>query len=234
MKRFILASIVVILIISNSYSQTIDWDGRIFEISGVKASVVQLNGEDVLRLERDLESIPFDIDNLVSTVDEPTYVKLKDFTMTDGIFEVKVLSRILDPTPFPSSQGFIGVAFRINEDNSGFESIYLRPNIGRSESQMARNHTVQYFSYPDFKFEKLRGAEYRGQYESYADVGLNEWITMRIEVKDKKAALHINNQKYPSFIVGEMLGNTKSGSIGLYVDIGTEGFFKDLKIISEN
>lgn len=157
-------------------------------------------------------------------------MKLKGVRFKDGAFEVKMLSRIQTPTPFPMAQGFIGVAFMVNESNSAFESIYLRPRVGRSDSQFARNHTVQYFSYPDYKFDRLR-KESKGEFETYADVGLDEWITMRIEISGRRAALYLNGQKHPSFIVSEMKGTAEAGSIGLWVDIGTEGYFKDFKII---
>lgn len=212
-------------------AQTIKFEGREFDIDNVKASVVKLKGENVLKVERDLSKLPFDTNRLSATVDLPTFVKLKDFNLENGTIEVKVLSRIQNPSPFANAQGFIGIAFRINEDNSEFESIYLRPKAARADNQFARNHSVQYYAYPDYKFDRLRQEEYNGQYETYADVGLNEWITMRIEINDKKTELYINNQKYPSFIVSEMLGSTKSGSIGLWVDIGTEGYFKDFKIV---
>jgi hypothetical protein len=45
-----------------------------------------------------------------------------------------------------------------------------------------------------------------------------------------KARLFLNNQKTPSFIVNEMFGETKSGNISLWVEVGTVGYFKDLKI----
>jgi len=73
-----------------------------------------------------------------------------------------------------------------------------------------------------------------GEFETYADIGLDEWITMRIEIKDKKATLFLNDKEYPSFIVNEMKGSSETGSIGLWVEIGTEGYFKDLKIIKNN
>jgi hypothetical protein len=82
----------------------------------------------------------------------------------------------------------------------------------------------------NLKFEILRKEEFKGQYETYADVGLNEWITFRLELKNEKIFLYINNQKSPSFIVNERKGKMKSGRIGLWVDIGTIGYFKDLKI----
>ncbi len=69
-----------------------------------------------------------------------------------------------------------------------------------------------------------------GLYETYADVGLDEWITLRIELDGGKARLFINDQKYPSFIVEKMKGSTTNGSVALWVDIGTIGYFKDLKV----
>lgn len=208
-------------------AQSILFEGKEFEVSHVKATVVQLNGEEVLRLERDLESLAFDQKNMGKTVDEPTFVKLKGINLENGIVEVKVLSRIL-PTAPALARGFIGLAFRINADNSAFESIYLRPTNGRANDQFRRNHTIQYFAYPEYKFDRLR-AESKGEYETYADIGLDEWITVRIEFKEKNATLYLNDQEAPAFLVNGMLGSTTSGSIGLWVDIGTEGYFKDLK-----
>lgn len=214
----------------NYFAQTIQFESKEFEISNVKASVIDFEGEKVLKLERDLNKIPFDINHLEKTVDEPTFVKLKNTDFENGTIEVKVYSHIQDPSPFEFAQGFIGLAFSINKDNSAFESIYLRPKAGRSEQQFARNHSVQYYAYPDFKFEKLRQPEFKGQYETYADTGLQEWIKLKIEVQNGRAILYVNDQKFPSFIVNERKGNSRSGNIGLWVDIGTVGYFKDLKI----
>jgi hypothetical protein len=96
---------------------------------------------------------------------------------------------------------------------------------------MFRNHAVQYFSYPHAKFETLRKNYPPGSYEGSAPVALNEWITMRIEVNGETAEMFINNMKYSSFIVDKMLGKVKKGGVGLYVDIATIGYFKDLKVI---
>jgi len=57
-----------------------------------------------------------------------------------------------------------------------------------------------------------------------------EWITLRIELKNGVAVLYVNDQKHPSFVVNERKGKTQSGNMGLWVDIGTIGYFKDLKI----
>ncbi len=231
MNKFVVTALALITAAFSSFGQTIEWEGQELKLSHVNASIVTLKGETVLKVERDLKSLPFDIENLAKTVDEPTYVELKGLKFENGVFEVKMLSRIQTPSPFPMAQGFIGVAFRVNESNSAFESIYLRPRVGRSDNPATRNHTVQYFAYPDYKFDRLR-KESNGEFETHADVGLDEWITMRIEVSGRKAALYLNGQKQPTLVVNEMKGKEVAGSIGLWVDIGTEGYFKDFKIIS--
>ena len=214
------------------HAQTLTWNNQQFEITNVTASLVQLDGEKVLKVERDLKALPFDVNRLEATVDEPTYVKLKNFSLENGTIEVKMLSQIQDPSPFEFAQGFIGIAFRIDEKDSAYESIYLRPKVGRSENQMFRNHTVQYYSYPNYKFDTLRKLE-PGMYETSAPVNINEWITMRIEINGEKAELFINDAKYSNMIVNKMKGSVSNGSIALWVDIGTIGYFKDLKITTK-
>lgn len=212
-------------------AQSIVWEGRTFEPVNVTAQLVMLRGEQVLKVERDLAKLPYDEAREVETVDDRHFLKLKNFEFVDGIFEVKMLSRVQQPAPMPRAQGFIGLYFRVQPDNSAFESIYLRPNVGRADNQAYRNHAVQYFAFPGYKFADLR-KEAAGLYETYADIGLDEWITMRIHVHGERAELYLNDAKYASFIVNRLKGTSKHGTIGLYVDVGTEGYFKDFRIIS--
>jgi hypothetical protein len=212
-----------------TYGQKLKLKNQEFELKNVTGSITELNGEKVLKIERDLKAIPFDVKNLEATVDEPTYAKLTNLDFENGVIEAKMLSQIQDPSPFQFAQGFIGVAFRISEMDSAFESIYLRPKVGRSDNQLARNKTVQYYAYPDYKFDRLR-KEANGKYETTAPVDINEWITMRIEVNGEKAYMYINDAKYSTFVVDKIKGKTTHGSIALWVDIGTIGYFKDLKV----
>jgi len=187
-------------------------------------SLEKLDGKKVVKVAKD---------STVKEIDEPTFVKIKDSDFKNGIIEVKVLSRFLK-TARITDRGFIGVAFRINEDNSKFECIYIRPDNGRAEDQVRRNHSIQYFSYPYYKFDRLRKVAPE-KYESYADMGMNEWITMRIEVEGQKAKLYINNAKQPSLIVTDLKhGANLSGAVALFIEVGTEGYFRDLKIINKN
>lgn len=225
----IVAAILLNLLFTMGYSQTVSWGDKYFELINTKHEVVVIDGSKVLKLERDLNSLPFDEMNLESTVDQPTFARLSGTDIRNGIIEVKLMGTIMENPPFKEARGFIGVGFRIDSNNH-FEGVYLRPANGRAEDQLRRNHTVQYFSYPGYPFSKLR-KEANGIYETYADIGLNEWIDVRIEFRDKKAMLYLNNQKHPSFIVNKMLGKSASGSIGLWVDVGTVGYFKDLRVM---
>lgn len=205
------------------FAQTIGFDKSNLEANQVYMSIEKMHGKQVVKVVKD---------STLRDADLPTFVKIKGINFKDGAIEVKVLSRLLKNAP-TTARGFIGVAFHIDEQNSKFEGIYLRPTNGRAEDQLRRNHSIQYFSYPDYDFARLR-KEAEGVYESYADMGLGEWITMRIEVKGKQAKLFLNDNKQPSLIVNDLkLGDNLSGGIGLWLDNGTEGFFTDLKIHKE-
>ncbi len=216
-----------------AFGQKLSLGDQIFELKNVTGSIVDFQGEKVLKIERDLNALPFDANNLEATVDDRHFAKLTNLDFEDGTIEVKMYSQIQDPSPFPGAQGFIGLYFRIDEKDENFESIYLRPRVGRSDNQFRRNHTVQYFAYPDYKFETLR-KKAPGRYEGAAPVDTNEWITMRIEVHGKRAEMFINDAKYSNFVVDTMLAKSTRGAVGLYVDIGTVGYFKDLKVIPAN
>jgi len=211
--------------------QTLALRKKTFELHNVTGSIITFEGKEVLKIERDLKALPFDVNNIEGTVDEPHYARLvglEDFE--NGTIEVKMYSQIQDPPPYPGVAGFIGIYFRIKEDDSAFEAIYVRPKVGRAPKQLFRNHAVQYISYPHAKFDTLRKSYPPGSYEGSAPVSLKEWIKMRIEVNGETAEMFINDLKYSSFIVDKMLGKHKIGGVGLYVDIGTIGYFKDLKV----
>ena len=215
--------IVVVIFSMTSYSQTIKLESNKLEAVNVSMSIEKLMGEEVVKAIKD---------SSVKEGDEPTFVKIKGVNFKNGTIEVKVLSRLLTNAP-DFARGFIGIAFRINDDNTKYESIYIRPVNARVDDQVRRNHSIQYYSYPNYKFDRLR-KESPERYEAYADMEMNKWITLRIEVKDAQAKLFINNSKQLSLLVTDLKhGANASGSIALWVEIGTEGYFKDLKVIKQ-
>ncbi|MDR6487219.1 hypothetical protein J2799_001704 [Chryseobacterium vietnamense] len=220
MKKLRTILFLFLLVSKSVYSQKVILDESNLLPNKVYMQIINLKGEKVVRVVKD---------STVKEADQPTFVKIKNTNFKNGSIEVEVLSRLL-PTAAPNDRGFIGLAFRIDDINSKFESIYIRPTNGRAEDQVRRNHSTQYFSFPDYQYERLR-KESPEKYESYADMGLNEWITLKIEVNGSQAKLFLNKNKYPSLIVNDLKhGADAMGAIGLFVDVGTEGYFRNLKI----
>lgn len=168
-------------------------------------------------------------DPSILEIDEPTYAKVKELSFQNGTIEVDVYSKLLPDAP-DYARGFIGVAFRIKEDDTEYESIYIRPTNGRCDDQVRRNHSVQYYAYPNHKFNTLRVTSPE-KYESYADMGLEEWIRMKIVVNGTKAELYLNHSIYPVLVVNDLKNGIRSGSIALWSEVGTDAYFKNLKII---
>jgi hypothetical protein len=190
------------------------------EAVGVYVAEAKVADKDAIRVTKN---------SAIKKDDEPTFAKRTAMRFTNGTIEVKVLSRLLKDAP-AHARGFIGVAFRINEDNSKFECIYIRPLNARADDQVRRNHSIQYFSFPGFKFDRLR-KESPEKYESYTDMAMNEWIDLKIIVKGAKAELFVNGARQPALIVNDLKhGPDASGAVGMFVDIGTEGYFSDLRI----
>jgi len=209
----------VLLIPMNLYSQIIKLDEGRLEAINVAASIKTVIGK--VRVEV--------LDSSIKAFDKPTFAKIKGFEFKNGTIEIYVLSKLLPNAPGLSA-GSIGIAFRIDDSNSKFECIYVSPAKGRDTIQARRNQAVQYFSMPDNTY-KRHGKEVPGQYESYADMGLNEWIKLKIVVKDARAKVFLNDVKQPSLVVNDLKNGTGSfGAIGLWVDVGTEGFFRDLEV----
>lgn len=160
---------------------------------------------------------------------EPSFVKITNMNFVNGIIEVDLAGKRQE-NAHPMNRGFVGIAFRINDDNTKFECFYLRAANGRAEEQVQRNHTTQYYSHPDFNVEVLR-KEFPEKYESYADMVPGEWTRIKIEVKGQQAKLYVHGNAQPALIVNDLkLGANGQGSIGLWVGGGTDAHFANLKV----
>ena len=107
----------------------------------------------------------------------------------------------------------------------------MRPTNGRADDQVRRNHSTQYFAYPGYDFSRLR-REAPAQYESYVDLIPGEWTAMRIEVNDATAKLFVGSAAQPVLIVNDLKrGADAHGAVGLWVDNGTNGHFRNLTVL---
>jgi hypothetical protein len=165
--------------------------------------------------------------------DENTLVRLKDCDFHNGTIKVKMLSRLLPDAP-DFARGFIGIVYRVNDNNSEFESFYIRPTNGMTDDPVRKSHGCQYFSYPGYTFSYLREFNIT-KYEAPIHNGLDEWVQLKAVIRDETAEFYLNDEPEPVLTVKDMKhGKDARGSVGFFSEIGTEAFFKDLEIEFED
>lgn len=151
-------------------------------------------------------------------------VKASDFK--DGTIEADVAGVPREGAK-PSTRGFVGIAFRIQDHGSRYEAFYLRMTNGRADDQLQRNHSAQYVSQPDYPWNRLR-QENPGVYESYVDLVAGAWTRIKIVVSGSKAQLYVNGAEQPCLIVNDLkLGETR-GPVALWTGSDTEAYFSNL------
>jgi hypothetical protein len=159
-----------------------------------------------------------------------SYAVIKDASFRDGSIEVDLAGQPAVDAP-ADARGFIGIAFRLQEDGS-YEYIYLRPTNGRADDQVRRNHSAQYSSYPNFSFARSR-QEAPEKYESYVDLEPGVWTKFKIVVEEHKARLYVHGTEQPCLIVNDLKLEPKQGGVALWVGPGTDGYFSNLKITAK-
>jgi hypothetical protein len=192
------------------------------EARNVTVRAVEYRGGPALEVRRSVSGAAPDID---------TFAFVPSLDFHNGTIEVEVAGSPLPDAP-PGARGFVGVVFRVQTTDGSFacEGIYLRPTNGRADDQVRRNHSTQYFAYPGYDFARLR-RDAPAQYESYVDLIPGEWTVMRIEVNGTTAKLFVGEAPQPALIVNDLKrGADAHGSVGLYVDNGTDGHFRKLRI----
>lgn len=147
---------------------------------------------------------------------------------TDGTIELDVAGR-RGPHGVPADRGFVGVAFRVRDDRETYEYIYLRPDNGRADDQVRRNHATQYAAQPDYGFDRLR-KESPERYESYVDLEPGVWTRMRVVVTGRTAKLYVHDAPQPALVVTDLKLGTDGGGVALWIGPGTEGFFGAVKV----
>jgi hypothetical protein len=148
---------------------------------------------------------------------------LNDFNFANGRIELDIKGKN------EIGKSFVGFAFHGLND-SIYDAIYFRPfNFKNSERS---NHSVQYISHPKFTWYKLRD-ENPGKYENSVKPVPNpdEWFHATIVIEYPVVKVFVDNAEEPSLIINQ-LSSRKAGRLGFWVGNTSEGFYKNLKIIS--
>ena len=160
-------------------------------------------------------------------VEQLAVIEASDFG--DGVIEAEIAGAPRADAG-EGARGFVGIAFRLQDDLKTYDAFYLRPTNGRADDQLRRNHAAQYISHPAWPWFRLR-EETPGKYEAYVDLETGVWTPIRIEVRGDHARLFVHGQAQPTLIVNDVKsGATGRGKIALWIDSGTVAHFRNLTV----
>ena len=158
------------------------------DISGEKSQLVTYKGKEALYLSAGGNAV------------------LKDAEFLNGIIEYDVA--------VPKKRGFMGVAWRMQDDKN-FEEFYMRPH--QSGNPDANQYTPVYNGISGWQL--YYGEEFSAAYKYPFD----EWLHVKIVVSGKNAEIFIKDME-ESVLIVDLKRDVKSGMVGLKV--GGSPFFK--------
>lgn len=156
-------------------------------------------------------------------------VWIEDLTFSNGVIEAEIAGA-LAPEAGGEARGFVGIAFRVQEDLKTYDAFYLRPTNGRASDQERRNHSAQYISLPEWPWSRLR-KETPSKYEAYVDLVPGVWTKIKIEVRGEQARLYVHDNQQPTLIVNDVKsGADGHGGVALWLEPGTVAHFRNLSV----
>jgi hypothetical protein len=204
-------------------------------LNNVSATPATLQGRKGLRVELSEETMrrlkamtPAEQQQVMQQgLEQLAVIEASDFG--DGMIEAEIAGAPRADAG-EGARGFVGIAFRVQDDLKTYDAFYLRPTNGRADDQVRRNHSAQYISHPDWPWFRLR-KEFPEKYESYVDVVPGEWTKIKIDVRGDRAALYVNDQPQPTLIVKDVkTGARGRGKIALWIDSSTIAHFRNLTV----
>jgi hypothetical protein len=156
-------------------------------------------------------------------------ISIEDLNFSNGVIEAEIAGA-LAPGAGGEARGFVGIAFRVQEDLKTYDAFYLRPTNGRADDQERRNHSAQYISLPEWPWSRLR-KETPSKYEAYVDLVPGTWTKIKIEVRGEQARLYVHGNEQPTLIVKDVKsGANGHGGVALWLEPGTVAHFRNLTV----
>jgi hypothetical protein len=126
-------------------------------------------------------------------------------------------------------QNYVGIAFH-SQDDSTYESVYLRPFNFRNSDPVRKQHAVQYISMPTFDFQPLRD-QFPEEFENPVEPSLvpTDWVRLRVVVHGSKVQIYVGPVNQVTLEVRK-LGQLDGGQVGLWVGNVSGGDFANLVI----
>lgn len=150
---------------------------------------------------------------------------MKDFNFANGTIEVDIKGKDV------RGKSFVGIAFHGLNDST-FDVVYFRPFNFKSPER--HTHAVQYVSHPEYPWYRLR-AEHPETYEKPVSPIPDpaDWFHAKIIVDHPNVKVYVDEAEEASLIV-DQLSDRKEGWLGFWVGNGSDGSFRNLKIIPED
>jgi len=199
-------------------------------LHNVVAEVTTLQGKKGLRMSTSDEAL-----RRYQQMPREQQSRLEQLAVIEGLdFANGVIEDEIAGEPAPGAgegaRGFVGIAFRLQNDMKTYDAFYLRPTNGRAEDQERRNHAVQYISQPDWPWFRLR-KETPSRYEAYVDILPGVWTRVRIDVRGDRARLYVHGQQQPTLIVNDVKSGAQGkGGVALWAEPGTIAHFRNLTV----
>jgi hypothetical protein len=133
---------------------------------------------------------------------------LKDFEMRDGVIDVDVATT--------ATRGFFGIQFRLDQDGSNGEWIYLRPH--KSTYPDAIQYTPVLNTGANWQIYNGLG------FTAAIDIPKDSWFHLRLEVAGAQAKLYVKDMDKPALVMNDLKSGIQKGQIALHVLMGPTYF----------
>ncbi|MEJ7682516.1 MAG: hypothetical protein WKG06_32615 [Segetibacter sp.] len=147
-------------------------------------------------------------------------VWLKDVSFAKGTIEVDLRGKNV------FLQSFLGIAFHA-VDSITYDAVYFRPFNFKHQDTLRRKWSAQYFSMPDYDYDRLR-KESPLVYENAVTPVPNpdDWFHATIVIENDYVIVYVNHSGTASLKV-KLLNHRSAGKIGLWTS-GLSGDFANL------
>ena len=164
----------------------------------------------------------FDNDVYLDAAQGDGMVRLNDLVFKNGRIEMDIKGKNV------RGQSFVGIAFHGLNDST-YDVIYFRPFNFKDPQR--NGNSVQYISHPGHTWYLLR-EKHPGEYENPVEPvpDPQEWFHATIIVNHPSVKVFVNDSEKQSLEINQ-LSSREEGWIGLWVGNGSDGNFRNLKVI---
>jgi len=134
---------------------------------------------------------------------------LRNFTMRDAVIDVDVATA-------PALRGFLGFQFRLSDDGTTGEWVYLRPHKSGLPDAMQYTPVLR----TGANWQLYNGPGFTGA----VDLPHEEWIHLRLAVTGAQAKLWVKDMETPALVMDDLKSGAEKGAFALHVLTGPTWF----------